>query len=52
MCYYGSALHLDCDRLDHRDDITVKQQPFDGNALMVYNGKLLPGGQIQFSDYY
>jgi len=45
MCYYGMSIHLDCDRPDRRDDVTVEQQHCGGNAVTVYNGKLLPGGE-------
>lgn len=43
MVYYGTRLHLDCDR---RDDVTVEQQHCGGNSVVVYNGKLRPGGEI------
>jgi len=46
MCYYGSPLHLECDRIDRRDEIIVEQQHCGGNTVVVYSGKLLPGGAI------
>jgi len=49
MCYYGAPLRLDCDRIDRRDEIIVEQQPCGGNAVVVYSGKLLPGGEISLS---
>jgi len=49
MCYYGAPLCLDCDRIDRHDEIIVEQQPCGGNAVVVYSGKLLPGGEILLS---
>jgi len=46
MCYYGSPVHLECDRIDHRDEVTVEQQHCGGNTVIIYSGKLLPGGEI------
>ena len=46
MCYHGTPLHLECDRLDRRDDVIVEQQHCGGNPRTVYTGKLLPGGAI------
>jgi len=46
MCYYGIAIHLDSERTDPRDDITVQQQHCGGNAVTVYSGKLVPGGEV------
>ena len=46
MCYYGTSVHLDCERTDRRDEVVVQQQHCGGNAPVVYSGKLLPGGEI------
>ena len=43
MHYYGTSLRLESDR---HDDIIVQQQHRGGNMLTVYNGKLVPGGEI------
>jgi len=46
MCYYGTPVHLDCELTDRRDEVVVQQQHCGGNPLIVYSGKLLPGGEI------
>jgi len=46
MCYYGTPLHLECERPDRRDDVIVEQQHCGGNAVTVYSGKLMRGGEI------
>jgi len=46
MCYYGRPVHLDSDGADHHDEVVVEQQPCGGNSVVVYTGKLLPGGEF------
>jgi len=52
MCYYGTPLHLQCERPDRRDDVIVEQQHCGGNPLTVYSGKLTRGGEMLRSFFY
>jgi hypothetical protein len=47
MCYYGTSVNLESDRIDRRDDVVVEQQHCGGNTLTVFRGKILPGGTWQ-----
>ena len=49
MHYFGSALKLDYERTDPRDEVLIQQQHCGGNALVVFREQIRPHSQCCFS---